>query len=68
MTLKTFHCITRHCIMRAAGLKTCMICPYCLLQNLAGASKEIVTSIVIHGGTQQLLDLVHAGVQRVTLI
>ena len=68
MTLITFHCTTRHCIMRAAGRRTCMICPYCLLQNLADTSKEIVTSIVIHGGTQQLLDLVHAGVQKVTLI
>lgn len=25
-----------------------------------------MTSIVVHGGTQQLLDLVHAGVQKVT--
>ena len=39
----------------------------CLLQNLAKASKEIASSMVVHGGTQQLLDLVHAGIQKVTL-
>ena len=53
--------------MHAEGIRTCSIFPYCLLQRLAGASKEITTGVVVHGGTQQLLDLVHAGLQKVTL-
>ena len=40
---------------------------FCLLQRLALASKDIRTSIVVHGGTQQLLDLVQAGFQKVRL-
>ena len=40
---------------------------FCLLQRLAQASHELMSSIIVHGGTQQLLDLVQAGVRKVRL-
>ena len=37
----------------------------CTLQRLAEVSHDIMTSIVVHGGTQHLLELVQAGMNKV---
>ena len=36
-----------------------------MLQTMARASHDILTSIIVHGGTQQLLDLVRAEMHKV---
>ena len=59
-----------HALFVMQSFASILVLVHCLnidavMQRLGAVSHEIMTSIVVHGGTQQLLGLVQAGVVKV---